>query len=125
MMIDTIINACKALRDVKPQHIGTEHDMQRLIADAFDRHGITYEKEFKLGPRCRVDFMLDHGVAVEAKKGKPTSSKLEAQLERYTAFTEVHAIIAAVERSVFFIANELNEKRVYVVSFSSSWGIAI
>lgn len=34
-----------------------EYDLHRLIGQALDEAGISWQHEVKLGPRCRIDMM--------------------------------------------------------------------
>lgn len=114
-----------SLRRLRVQSIGLEYDLQALIAEQFDRDGIPYVKEYKLGPRNRVDFLVAGGIVVEVKKGKPNSGELAAQADRYAAFEVVADVILVVERNVFNYHQEANGKPVHYVALNKLWGIAL
>lgn len=60
----------QALRKLRISSIDYEYDLQNKIAEILKSSKISYEKEFKLGPRNRVDFFIN-GIVIEVKKGKP------------------------------------------------------
>ena len=121
-MIFEIIDALKTLR---VSAITSEAELHKEIMKAFFNHDIPYFHEYVLGPRCRVDFMVN-GVVVEVKKGKPNRNQLEAQINRYAAFDIVDAVIIVVETSLFNpILQTENGKPCTVFGLQKQWGIAL
>lgn len=114
----------KALSGLRINPISEEYELQDKIAAALTAVGISFIKEYKLGPRSRVDFMTGGGTAIEVKKGKPNKRQVIQQLERYTAFEEVEGIILVVERNLD-IPKELNGKPCISFGLNKLWGIAL
>lgn len=114
-----------SLRRLRVQIVGMEYDLQADIAAQFDKDGVTYSKEHKLGPHNRVDFLIAGGIGVEVKKGKPNSRQVMAQVERYAQFPQITALVLVVERNVFQYDRSANGKPVYYISLAKQWGIAL
>jgi len=64
----------KALSTLRIGKISVEYDLQNDIANVLDKAKIKYKKEYKLGPRNRVDFLTAAGTTIEIKKGQAQSS---------------------------------------------------
>lgn len=111
------------LEDLRISIIDEEFDLQRIIADSLKKH-FSYIKEYKLGPRNRIDFFVD-GIGIEIKKGKPNRAAVHNQLARYADFEEIKGIILVVERNVVGIPSEINQKPCCVIGLNRLWGIAI
>lgn len=120
--IDVILRALEGLL-LHPQ--GKEFDIHDVIAEAIHGRGVSFEREFRLGPRCRVDFLCADGIAIEVKKGKPNGPALTAQVTRYAAFEAVSAVVIVVERCVFDAPDEVHGKPVHYVALSRNWGISL
>jgi hypothetical protein len=120
--IQEIITILKGLR---VNLVTEEWDLQRQIfieLQLDDR--FTFEREYKLGSRSRVDFMITGGVIIEVKKGKPNKAEVIKQLTRYAAYPEVTAIILVVETSLT-IPRELLGKPCVSFGLNKLWGIAL
>jgi hypothetical protein len=118
-----IINALSTLRIGK---ISVEYDLQDKIAAALGIAGIKFKKEYRLGPRNRVNFLAAAGTAIEIIKDKPNRLKLIEQAERYTVFPQVRAIILVVETSICVpLPPEINNKLCVVFGLQKLWGIAL
>lgn len=115
---------CTAIQSIRVTHIDMEYDMQAQVAAAFDKAGIPYKKEHRLGPRNRVDFYVD-GIAVELKKGRPNRQKVIDQLYRYAAFECVQAVILVLQNSMQVPLSEINGKPFRVIGLQKLWGIAL
>lgn len=120
--LQSIVNTLNSLR-LHPQAL--ESDIHAAIAAELDRQGIHFEHEHTLDPRNRVDFLCAGGMAIEVKKGKPTSSALEAQAARYAEFDAVTSLFLVVERCVFEPPSEVNGKPVHYVALAKNWGVAL
>lgn len=121
--MNEVIEALQALRIGK---IFEEYDIQNKIAAIFDKAGIRYEKESKLGQGSRVDFLTRSGVAVEVKKGKPNRTRLAEQINRYAEYQDVEAVVIVVETSLRLpITRTDNGKPCAVVGLQKLWGIAL
>jgi len=121
--LEEIIKAIKQLRVGK---IIEEYELQAAIADIFNKSGIIYTKEYRLGPGSRVDFLTQSGVAVEVKKGKPNRTQLVNQINRYAEYPEIKAIVIVVETSLRIpVTKAANGKPCSVVGLQKLWGIAL
>lgn len=115
-----------ALKNLRIGIITDEYLLQRKIADILTSKGISYEKEYVLGPRNRVDFLTEDGVAIEVKKGKPNRTNLIIQVNRYAQFEEVKSVVIVVETSIrdpIHITD--NGKPCAIIGLRKLWGIAI
>jgi len=113
-----------ALQSIRVNLVKDEYLLQDIIAKALDDAGITYSKEYKLAPRNRIDFLVDGGIGIEVKKGKPYTRQVVEQLKRYAAFSEITAIILVVERNLD-IPKEINGKQCCSFGLNKLWGIAL
>jgi len=100
-----------------------EEFIHRKIMNAFDKHMIKYEHEYRLISHKRFDFWLD-GIVLEIKKEKPSKITLLNQLNRYTKSDKVKAVIVVLEESMD-LPKYLNGKPIFVVSLNANWGVAI
>lgn len=119
--LETVINILKTLRI---HAVFDEYVLQTQIADKLAQANIRFRKEYPLGPRNRVDFLLDGGIAIEVKKGKPNRAQVYRQLERYLNFDDIKAIILVVETKLI-LPKEINGKPCYRIGLSKQWGIAL
>jgi len=104
--------------------VDDEYQLQKAIAEVLAKNGISFTKEYKLGPRNRVDFMVSGGICIEVKKGKPYSAQVMKQLERYAASKEVSVIILVIEWNMD-LPREINGKPCISFGLNKLWGIAI
>ena len=102
-----------------------ESDICDKIQELFVDASIKAEREVWVGKNCRVDFLTEDGVAIEIKKGKPNSTSVEKQIDRYSKSEIVNAIILVSERGLVRHLDESNGKHVGYVSLSSCWGVAV
>jgi len=114
----------KALSKLRINPVVEEFDLQNKIAMVLASDGISFIREFQLGPRNRVDFLTGDGIAIEVKKGKPNKSQVTKQLERYAGFKEVKGIILVVEKNLD-VPRELNGKPCLSFGLNKLWGIAL
>lgn len=90
-------------------NFATEEELQRGIAQVFDRHAITYEREYRLNAQDRPDFFID-GICVECKVDGSTQSLLR-QAHRYAQHKEVKSILIVTNRTRHSdLPSELNGK---------------
>jgi len=101
----------------------TEEELHLQAAQVFADAGLDAAHEVRLGPRCRIDFMVG-GVGVEIKKSRPDRAKLLEQLSRYAACDQVDALIVAAPRGVD-LPREIGGKRVILVALERLWGISL
>lgn len=102
-----------------------ERDIHARIAEALRAAGIQHSHEVPIGPRCRVDFLTNSGVAIEVKAGKTNSRKLWSQAARYARCGSVEAVLIVAERGVFKWDREIDGVPVDVLSLSEQWGVAL
>ena len=120
IQINDIIGALSAVRmPAQPE----EYDIHAQVASALDAAGLPFEHEYKLGPRCRIDFRVGR-VGIEVKKGRPASSDLAKQLGRYLASDELDAVIVVTQR-VTRVPESICGKPVYLISLNRLWGVAL
>ena len=100
-----------------------EYDIHAAVADALDAAGLDYEHEYNLGPRCRIDFLID-GVGIEVKRGKPQKAPLLRQCSRYLACDQVEALILVLDTSVS-LPRTLEGKPIIVFGLNRLWGVAL
>jgi hypothetical protein len=112
------------IETLRISYISEEYALQRIIAESLEKAHVAFTKEYKLGPRNRIDFFVD-GIGIEIKKGKPNRASVQSQLVRYAEFEKIRGIILIVERNVVGIPTEINQKPCYVIGLNRLWGIAI
>jgi len=114
----------KCLRGIRAGLVTDEYTLHDIVQAAFDEAGIPYEKEFKLGSGSRVDYMVNQGIAVEIKKGKPNRTNVIKQLTRYAAFDRVKMLVLVVERNMD-VPETIEDKPCVSVGLNKNWGIAL
>ncbi len=115
-----------ALHGLRPQLITQEFDLHALVERTLRSAGIPFVHEFRLGPRDRLDFLADGGVAIECKKGKPNGPSLLRQIGRYCAHGEVRSLIVVTPwRRHVHVEPIINGREVVYLSLNELWGIAI
>jgi hypothetical protein len=119
--LTAVVTTLKRLRVDK---VTMEYELQNQIAKILDTAGIGYEREYQLGPRNRVDFLTEHGIAIEVKKGKPNKAQVISQLERYAKHSQVKAVILCIETSLN-IPKTIKGKPCIAFGLQKLWGIAI
>lgn len=124
--IHTVVEVMTALQELRISKIVDEYTLQQKLKEQLDAIGIAYQKEYRLGPRCRLDFLVAGGIAIEVKRGraKPNRSQVAAQLARYATFEEVRAIVLVVDRNVHVPA-QVNGKPCFAFGLHKLWGIAL
>ncbi len=74
-----------------------ERDLQDSIEMVLRDNGFGVERECRLSPRDRPDFLVDGCVAVEVKM-RASGSAVLSQLVRYAAHGRVQAVVVATPR---------------------------
>lgn len=123
-MQEGLTSIVEILSKLRINVVDEEYELQKDIDQLLTVAGIDFKKEYVLGPRNRVDFLTMDGIAIEVKKGKPNKQRVIQQLERYTKFEEVTAVILVVETSLY-IPKELNGKPCLSFGLNKLWGIAL
>ncbi len=119
--LEKVINALKTIRAPLAQ---VEYDLHQIVAQTLDLEGIYYKHEVSLGPRCRIDFLVEEGIGIELKKGSPNQKQMKAQALKYAHFEEVKTLIILVEKWVE-LPKVLAGKPIHTLSINRLWGIAL
>lgn len=102
-----------------------EDTLHQRIKAQFRADGIGFEHEYVLGPRDRVDFLADGGIAVECKKGVPNGNALAKQIRRYCRHEDVRALVVVSPRIRHLDMGDTgNGKQVVLIGLNQLWGIA-
>ena len=112
-----------ALSSIRVPALSGEYDLHAEISAALTRSGIDHIHEYKLAPRCRIDFLTGR-VGIEVKKGRPIPSALRDQLSRYLCSDELDAIIVVVQQAVN-LPSTIGGKPVKLISLNRLWGVAL
>jgi hypothetical protein len=80
-------------------HVPTEKALQDAVGQVLQEEAIAFEREVKLGPGERIDFLTAGGVGLELKIEGATSA-IARQLERYARSPEVQALMLVTTRAV-------------------------
>ena len=120
--LNLVVNLAKS---IKIDLARTESDIVSLFSCKLEDAGISHEREVRILPRCFVDILTEHGVAIEFKRGKPNTKKVAEQIDRYSKSDMVKAIVLVTERGLRNHIIEANGKRVEYVALSVNWGITV
>lgn len=101
--------------------LDSEADLQERVAATLSAGRIAFERERRIAPGCRIDFLADGGVGIEVKRGKQSS--VLPQLERYAAADAVRALVLLTERRIAVPA-AVGGKPCAAVVLSYLWGVA-
>ena len=118
----TLDRVMDALRTLRAPLTLDEYDLHRQIAQALEAHGLSFEHEKSLMPRCRIDF-LAQGIGIEVKRGRPNKPGLIRQAERYLSAQGVQAIVLVCEQG-FDLPDIIAGKPCRLLSLRRLWGIA-
>ena len=113
-----------ALHSLRIPLVTDEYQLQALVAGALAGDGVQFEKEARLAPRCRVDFLCEGGIAVEVKRGRPQRGRLLEQIRRYAGLESVNGVILVVERTAE-LPRVVCGKPCRVVALNRLWGVAV
>ncbi len=112
------------LRELRIGIFPDEYKIQKMIETLLMDRGISFQKEYKLASRNRIDFLLEGGVGVEVKRGKPNRNSVLKQLTRYASFESISAIILVVDRNVY-IPDSVLGKKCILFGLNRLWGVAL
>lgn len=76
----------------------SEETIQVGIAEALRQGGYQFQREARLSPTERLDFLVEGGVAIEVKRHGSRHDLLR-QLSRYTEFEAVRELLVVAARS--------------------------
>lgn len=93
--------------------------VKKALADA----GLRAEHEARLGPRCRIDFMVGE-IGVEVKKSRPSPARLCEQLARYASCPQVKQLLVIAPRGVN-LPRTIGGKPVKMLALERLWGISL
>lgn len=113
-----------ALSKIRINLVTDEYRLHDIITKSLNMAGIFFKREYKLSPHNRIDYLVNGGIGVEVKKGKPYSRQVIEQLKRYAVFPEITAIILVVERNLD-IPKQINGKMCCSFGLNKLWGIAL
>ena len=111
-----------ALRSIRAPVATDEYDLHRIAQEALARNGLAAVHEALLGPRCRIDLLVER-VGIEIKRGKPTRSTLVRQLQRYADTGTLDAIVVLSEYTVG-LPDKISGVSVAEISAFRLWGVA-
>lgn len=118
--MDRITDALSSVRmPAQPE----EYDIHAAVAEALTGAGLDYIHEYRLGPRCRIDFAVGR-VGIEVKKGRPATAQLVRQLRRYLETDALDGIIVVTQRATA-LPDTICGKPVCQVSLNRLWGVAL
>lgn len=120
---DDIQRITDALSTLRTPATPGEYDLHTAVSGALTQAGIAHQHEFRLAPRCRIDFLAGR-IGLEIKKGRPTPSALREQLSRYLKSDVLDAIIVVTQRAVF-LPQTIGGKPVRQISLNRLWGVAL
>lgn len=113
----------QALAKIRTPAVPGEYDLHAEVSSALCNAQIAHQHEYRLAPRCRIDFLAGR-IGIEVKKGRPTPSALREQLIRYLRSAEVDAIVVVAQQSIL-LPRRLAGKPVELVSLNRLWGVAL
>jgi hypothetical protein len=99
--------------------LSSEGDLQDGISQVLDREGIDYDREVRLSPQDRIDFLIDD-VGIEVKINGSITSVVK-QLQRYAKSDRITSLILVTGRTQLSrIPDRLNGKPLRVAALLSS-----
>ena len=113
----------RALSSLRIPLIVNEYQLHDYIAAALRDGGFDMQHEAVLGPRCRIDFLVD-GVGIEVKRGKPQKAALIKQCTRYLQSDRREALILVLDTSIS-LPGEVMGKPLVTFGLNRLWGIAL
>ncbi|MBD3183365.1 hypothetical protein GF312_13795 [Candidatus Poribacteria bacterium] len=120
---ESIRTICEALSHIRIKRTMEEIQIQDEIESQFRGSGIPYQREIKVAPRFRLDFLVED-IAVEVKKRRPARGKLISQIERYASLAIIKGVIIVLEKNTN-IPKTICDKPVKIVSLNRLWGVAL
>ncbi|MBP3656490.1 MAG: hypothetical protein J6K32_07320 [Clostridia bacterium] len=112
-----------ALRQMRCPPSGPEMQLHEMTAAALEACGLAAEHEARLGPGCRIDFLVGD-IGIEVKKSRPQPAALRRQLARYAACGAIGELIVIAPRGVN-LPPSIGGKRVTMLGLDRLWGISL
>lgn len=119
-MLNAVLDALGELRSPFALY---ENDIHQMVAKRLTEAGLSFVHEAKLGPGCRIDYLVGT-IGIEIKKGRPDAAALKRQLMRYAACEGIEGVVVLTQRSVPLPKTILN-KPVRVLVLNQLWGVAL
>lgn len=94
--------------------VGNEIALQAAIERVLEREGIAFEREVRIAPTDRIDFLAAGGVGIEVKARYPRRA-IYRQLERYAGREAITSLILVTGTAIGLPA-EIDGKPLYHVS---------
>lgn len=92
--------------------------VQVAVEKLFTANGIKFSREKTISKGSIIDFLCgDTGIELKIKGNK---NYIYKQLDRYSKFEEIHALILLTSKSMG-LPEEINGKQLYVVNMSKAW----
>ena len=91
-----------------PLPVSTEAAMQEAVEQRLKDFLMPFEREVRMGPNNRIDFMVEGGIGIEVKTRCPRR-QIHRQLARYADHPDVTGTFTGLPET-------LNEKPVFLVS---------
>lgn len=130
-----------ALRKIRSPLITQETDLQGIVETALRSAGIIYRREYRMGPRDRIDFVAFvvtevagkpdwlpdwyTAIGIECKKGKPNGPDLLRQLSRYCDHERISGMVIVLPwKRHLRLPEAVNGKPVICVGLNELWGLA-
>lgn len=123
MCSDRLVRVTQALETIRCGASDAEETLHARAAKALEAAGLEATHEVRLAPRCRIDFMVGE-IGIEIKKKRPERARLIAQLTRYAACAQVHALIVVAPRGVN-LPRTIGGKPVTMIALERLWGISL
>lgn len=92
----------------------SEHALQQSLDDILSFAGEVFEREARLSPGNRIDFLVDGGIGIEAKV-KYGRRAIYRQLARYAAEQAITSIVLVTGTALGLPAS-INGKPIFMVS---------
>lgn len=98
--------------------LSTEEALQKQIDGVLKHHGFTFEREYRLDAKNRIDFFCG-GVGIEVKT-KGSALSIYRQCERYCKFDEIDVFLLITNKAMGF-PQEIGGKPCYVINVGVAW----
>lgn len=89
-----VVAALAAATLTYTDEVALHEDMSRVLTAA----AIPHEREVRLTPRDRIDFLCDDGVGIEVKVAGSLAA-VTRQMTRYSSHDDVHSLVLVTTRA--------------------------
>lgn len=116
----TVVESIRSLFYDRRLIFNNEKQLQDEIAYLLDMAQIRYAREFRIGSKCILDFLLiESRTALEIKVKGATEADIMRQVHRYALLPMISEIIVIAPRP-FNMPRGLNGKPIHVVAIFAS-----